>query len=141
MPKSRKNIQKNIHTFLPRGLLKFFAVAAFLLVPWSIILWQSLPSDHLDRRWNMAWTGFDIALIVSLGLTAFLGLKKSGWVIIPASMAAALLVMDAWFDCLTAKQGWEYIASLSLASFIEIPMAGMAIWIAYCAGRVIFQTP
>jgi len=135
MPKSRNYQQKNIHSFLPRGLLKFFAVAAFLLVPWSIILWQSLPSDHLDRRWNLAWTGFDIALIFSLGLTALLGLKKSGWVIIPASMAGALLLMDAWFDCLTAKQGWEYIASLSLASFIEIPMAVMAIWIAYCAGR------
>lgn len=135
MPKTSKNHVNNNPSFLPRGMLKFFAIAAFLLVPWSIILWQSLPPDHLDMRWNLAWSGFDLGLLLSLGLTAFLGLRKSGWVIIPASMAGTLLFMDAWFDCLTAKQGWEYIASLSSASFIEIPMAIMAFWIAYRAGR------
>ena len=127
---------KNPHqSFLPQNILTLFAVSAFLLVPWSVLLWQSLPPDHLDRRWNLAWTGFDIGMIISLGLTALLGLRKSGWVIMPASMAGTLLLMDAWFDCLTAKQGWEYAASFSSAVLIEVPMAMMAFWIAYCAGN------
>lgn len=131
---SKKFINHN-QSFLPRGLLKFFAVAALLLVPWTILLSQSLPSDHLDRRWNLAWSGFDFSLIASFALTALLGLRKSGWVIVPASMVGTLLLVDIWFDCLTAKQGGEYIASLSSAAFIELPIAFMAFWIAYCAGK------
>ena len=131
MAKKKKNTYQ---FFLPHNILIFFAISAVLLVPWSVLLWQSLPPDHLDKRWNLAWTGFDIGLLISLGLTSLLGLRKSGWVIIPASMAGTLLLIDAWFDCLTAKQGWEYAASLSTAAFIEIPMAIMAFWIAYCAG-------
>jgi len=132
--KAKKYINQ-VHSFLPRNLLKFFAVAAFLLVPWTVLLSQVLPSDHLDRRWNLSWSGFDLGLILSLGLTAYLGLRKSGWVIIPATVAGTLLLIDAWFDCLTALPGWEYIVSLSLAAFVEVPMSVMAFWIAYCAGR------
>lgn len=135
MAKLHKNHSNHNQSFLPRGLLKFFAVAAFLLVPWAILLSQSLPSDHLARRWNFAWTGFDISLVVSLAVTAFLGLRKSGWVIVPAVIVGTLLLVDAWFDCLTAKQGWEYLVSLSSAAFIEIPMSAMAFWIAYRAGK------
>lgn len=131
---SKKHLLEK-HTFLPQGLLKFFAIAAFLLVPWAVLLSQSLPSDHLARNWNFAWSGFDFGLVFSLGLTAFLGLRKSGWVIIPASLSATMLLVDAWFDCLTAKQGKEYLVSVSSAVFIEVPMALMALWIAYCAGR------
>lgn len=104
-------------------------------MPWSIVLWQSLPSDHLARHWNLAWSGFDFGLVLSLGLTALLGLRKSGWVIVPASAAGILLLIDAWFDCLTAKQGWEYVLSLSSATIVEVPMAIMAFWIAYSAGK------
>ena len=121
-------------TFLPHGLLIFFAVAAFFLVPWSVLLWQSLPLNHLDRHWNLAWTGFDISMVLSLGVSALLGLRKSGWVIIPASIAGTLLLMDAWFDCLTAKQGWESGVSLFSAMFIEVPISLMAFWLAYQAG-------
>jgi len=135
MPRLKKNHNNHNLSFLPGGLLKFFAVAALLLIPWSILLSQSLPSSHFARHWNLAWSGFDFGLVLSLGLTAFLGLRKSGWVIIPASAAGILLLIDAWFDCLTARQGWEYSVSLSLAVFVEIPMAIMAFWIAYCAGK------
>jgi len=135
MLKVTRNHLKSNQLFLPRGLFKFFAVAAFLLVPWSILLWQSLPYKHLARNWNLAWSGFDFGLVLSLGLTALLGLRKSGWVIIPASAAGILLLIDAWFDCLTAKQGGEYLLSLSSAIVIEIPMAFMAFWIAYRAGK------
>jgi hypothetical protein len=135
MSKKHKSHSKNNQSFLHPVLFRFFAIAAFFLVPWSIVLWQSLPYDHLANHWNLAWSGFDFGLIVSLGLTAFLGLRKSGWVIIPASSAGILLLIDAWFDCLTAKQGGEYIVSLTTAAYIEIPMAALAFWIAYSAGK------
>lgn len=135
MPKVKSIKVKHTPFFLPRGVLIFFAAAAFLLVPWSILLWHSLPTDHLDSHWNLAWSGFDISLVLSLGLTALLGLFRSGWVIVTASMAGTLLLMDAWFDCLTAKQGWESGLSLFSAAFIEVPISLLAFWLAYNAGK------
>lgn len=132
---ARKQSANNIQSFLPRGMLIFFAVSAFMLVPWAILLSQLLPSDHLASRWNLAWSGFDFGLVVILGLTAILGLRSSGWVIIPSSIAGTMLLIDAWFDCLTAKVGKEYLFSLSTAALVEIPMALMAFWMAYRAGR------
>jgi hypothetical protein len=124
---------------LPRKLLQAFAVVAIILVPWTAWLSYSLPSDHLDQRWNLAWTGFDIALLVSLAMTAYLGLRKSGWVTVTATMAGTLLIVDAWFDCLTAKDAWEHLLSLEAAIFIEIPLALLAFWIAYRAGKQFFS--
>jgi hypothetical protein len=135
MPNNTSKQANRTRFFLPRMLLIFFALASCILVPWSIVVWQSLPAHHLDRHWNLAWSGFDISLVISLGLTSFLGLRKSGWVILPATIAGTLLLMDAWFDYLTAKQGWESGFSLVLAIFIEVPFALMAFWLAYTAGK------
>lgn len=133
MTKTNKKIA-NRRPFLPHSLLIFFAIAALLLVPWSFLLWQSLPPDHLAMHWNIAWAGFDISLLLALGLSAFFGLRKSGWVIIPATIAGTLLFMDAWFDYLTAKRGWESGFSLFTGLCIEVPISLMAFWLAYKAG-------
>lgn len=139
MAKGKKKIIHHPRSFLPRSILAFFAIAALILVPWTIFLAQSLPTHHMDRRWNLVWSGFDIGLLLSLGLTAYWGLRKSGWVVAAASVAGAFLLIDAWFDCVTAKQGWEYGVSLSLAAFAEIPMAVLSFWIAYRAGKHYFK--
>jgi hypothetical protein len=115
-----------------------FAVAALLLVPWTAWLAGTLPSDHLDRRWDVAWTGFDVGLLFSLGATAYFGLRKSGWVIIAATIAGSFLLIDAWFDCLTAKTSWEYLTSLTSAICIELPLAALAFWSAYRTGKQCF---
>ncbi len=112
---------------------------ALALVPWTLWLSYSLPIDHLDHRWNLAWSGFDVGLLLSLALTAYFGLRKSGWVTVTASIAGTLLVIDAWFDCVTAKDSWEHLLSISSATFIELPLALLAFWIAYRAGKQCFS--
>lgn len=105
--------------------------AALLLLPWTIWLSHPLPPTHLARRWNIAWGGLDAGEFVALASTAYLGLKHSKWSALVAPIAGALLLVDAWFDCLTATHGWEYLGSLVTGLAIELPLAFIAFGIAY----------
>ncbi|HKU18890.1 MAG TPA: hypothetical protein VJP80_06490 [Candidatus Saccharimonadales bacterium] len=125
-------------TFASRRTLWLFAVAALVLVPWTMWLSRSLPPTHVDRRWDIAWSGLDIGEFISLAITAYLGLRKSGWIIVTASIAGTLLLVDAWFDSLTATVGWEYLASLLSAVFAELPLSILAFWVAYRVGKRLF---
>ena len=123
-----------------RFLLALFAVAALALVPWAVWLSLALPAGHLDRRWNVAWSGFDFGMVSAFCLTAYWGWRKSGWVVVAAAAAGTFLLVDAWFDCLTAAQGNEYLLSIALAICAELPLSVLAFWIAYRAGRHYFGT-
>lgn len=126
------------HSAIPQWIVRLFAGAALLLVPWTIWLSYTLPVSHLDRQWNLAWTGFDCALICFLALTAYFAWRKSGWVVLAATAAATLLLTDAWFDILTARIGPEYATSLISAVCAEVPLALLSLWVAYRAGRRFF---
>lgn len=123
---------------IPRWIIRLFGGAALFLVPWTIWLSYALPVSHMDGHWNLAWTGFDCALICSLALTAYFAWRKSGWVTLAATAAATLLLTDAWFDTITAGIGPEYAVSLTSAACAEVPLALLALWVAYRAGRRFF---
>ncbi|HSW79966.1 MAG TPA: hypothetical protein VLG47_04275 [Candidatus Saccharimonadales bacterium] len=124
---------------LPHIMLAAFALVAIALVPWSLWLSYSLPIDHMDHRWNLVWSVFDIAMLASVAMTAYLGYKKSGWVVVAASISGTLLLVDAWFDCVTAMGAWEHFISVTAAAFVEIPLGLLAYWIAYRAGKQYFH--
>src|SRR5262249_21397326 len=52
------------------------ALAALVLIPWAIALGQMLPSRHVARHWDAAWTGFDVILACSLLATAYASLRR-----------------------------------------------------------------
>jgi hypothetical protein len=64
-------------------------------------------------------------------LTGILASIKSRWIIITASTAATLLLVDAWFDVCSSKGGYELDQALVLAVFIEVPLAIASFWLAY----------
>ena len=72
---------------------------------------------------------------VALTFTAYLGWRGSGWVIMSATMATTLLLMDAWFDTTTARPGWEYAISYVTAICVELPLAFVALTVAVRAGK------
>jgi hypothetical protein len=85
----------------------------------------TLPRSYLVGNWPLAWTGFDIVLLVCLGTTAW-ALWRQRQVAVPASMiTSALLLCDAWFDIVTAHSGRCLVVSLMTAMFVEIPIAGL----------------
>src|SRR5438034_9291142 len=90
------------------GVVALLAGGAVALVPWSLLLNARLPSRHLASHWDMAWTGFDLALAAVILATAMSALRGSadrlGRL---ATACGTMLVCDAWFDILTSTTRTE----------------------------------
>ena len=46
-----------------------------------------------------------------------------------ASWAAALLVVDAWFDVMTSPSGVDRLEAVAMALLIELPLASACVWL------------
>ncbi len=105
-----------------RRALLFITLACVVLVPWIALLATVLPRHYVVSDWRLAWTGFDIAELVMLAITAYLGWRGRMATMYAALITAVLLVCDAWFDVTTSNaQGiWFSVAD---ALIIELPFA------------------
>jgi hypothetical protein len=56
---------------------------------------------------------------------------------LPAVATATMLIVDAWFDVLTSAPGWDLTQALAFAFVLELPIAGLAIYIARNVDRVV----
>ena len=122
---------------VPRWVAPAFLLLTFGLVPWTIWLFVSLPDDHIAQNWALAWGGFDIALGLALGVTAFALLNRSPFAGIAAAVAGTLLVCDAWFDITTSRGTDERLQAIALALLAELPLAAVCFWIAHNIERVL----
>jgi len=69
--------------------------------------------------------------MVTLFITAILATKKSSLVVLSASAIGALLLVDAWFDLISSRPGFELTEAISLGIVIEIPLAIASFVLAY----------
>ncbi|HEY3921372.1 MAG TPA: hypothetical protein VGL76_04590 [Gaiellaceae bacterium] len=123
-----------------RWVAPFFAAAAIALVPWIVVLATRLPATHAAPHWNVTWAGFDVVLTLLLIAVAAAAWRRSPWLEGAATAAAALLLVDAWFDVTTASPGVELAASLAEALLVELPIAILCLLLARDAERVLFVT-
>lgn len=107
-----------------------FALFSLILLPWTIYLAGSLPARQTSANYDAAWVGFDVLLMLSLASTAYFALRRSRYLATAASAAAALLVVDAWFDVLTTAAG-QRIESIGLAALVELPLAAVCLWLSW----------
>ena len=121
---------------VPRWVPPAFLAIATLLIPWVIVLVIRLPDDYTAARWRLAWGGFDVALSVSLFVTALLVQRRSALGQTAAAITATLLVCDAWFDVVTSR-GRDIVFAVVLAVVAEIPLAVICLWIARGVERVL----
>ena len=119
----------------PRWIAPLFAVGALVLVPTVVVLLVTLPSTHQSEHWDVAWGGFDVMLALMLVAVAFTAWRGSAWLEAAAAAAATLLVVDAWFDVLTASNGTELVIAIVEAVFVELPLALLCIWLTRGAER------
>lgn len=107
-----------------------FSLFSVILLPWVVYIGISLPSRQLSPNYDIAWAGFDLFLLGSLASTAYFALRRSRYLSTAAGATAALLVVDAWFDCMTtpASQRWQ---SFVLCFLVELPLAGLCLWLSY----------
>lgn len=108
-----------------------FVVCAVLLVPWAAYLYVVLPARVESHNHDLAWAGFDVAMVLALLATTWSLVRLSRALPIAASALATMLVVDAWFDVLTAPPGRDRLVAVVMAVVVELPLAAVASWMAY----------
>jgi hypothetical protein len=112
-----------------------FALLSVLMVPWIVYIAVSLPSRQLSPNYDLAWAGFDVILAAGLASCAYFALRRSRYLSAASAATAALLVVDAWFDCMTTpgSDRWRSIAFCFLA---ELPLAVLCLWLSYHSEQI-----
>ncbi|MFF2363065.1 LPXTG cell wall anchor domain-containing protein [Streptomyces sp. NPDC058122] len=109
---------------MPRPTLSTaLVVAGAALGPWMFVLAATLPATAEAHHWTAAWVGLDAALAAGLAGTGLLRARRDPRHVLAAAATSALLLMDAWFDTMTAAPGTETVTALALALCAEIPLA------------------
>jgi len=106
--------------------LTLMVAGSIALIPWIAYLAVSLPPDYHARNWQITWVGFDVLLVISMATTAYLGWQRRQLLMIPAFATGLLLLVDAWFDIVTADAGDVWF-SVAIACVGEIPLAVLLI--------------
>lgn len=121
---------------VPRWVGIAMLAGGVLVLPWVAGLAVVLPTRHETAHYNAAWIGFDLALAALLVRTGWLAYRGREHLELSAAMTGTLLLVDAWFDTVTANTRGEFILALVLAVCAEVPIAGFCLWI---AGRVEYR--
>lgn len=106
-----------------RHIVELLVVSSLGLVPWTIMLGLTLPSDYRVHAWRTTWVGFDVLLLVSLAATAILAWRRHRAALLTSVASAVLLICDAWFDVSLDFGTSSVWGSAALALFIELPIA------------------
>jgi hypothetical protein len=124
-------------TLVPCWVAPAFLLFAVVLVPWTAVLFLTLPRHYSANNWHLAWGGFDVALGLALATTAILVYRRSASGEIAAAVTGTLLVCDAWFDVLTSHGTANVVQAIAEALLIELPLAGLCFWIAHNIARAV----
>jgi hypothetical protein len=116
---------------LRQWVILLFGAAGLALVPWTLWLAGTLRPTHESPRWDIAWSGFDVALTLLFLSTAYSAWRRSPWVGVFAGATGTLLVTDAWFDVILSSDNDELRTALLLAAVAELPAAAVCFWISY----------
>jgi hypothetical protein len=117
-------------SLVPPWVAPAFLVCALVLLPWTALLFITLPAHYVANHWQVAWSGFDVGLGLALASTAMLIGRRSPFAEVAATVTATLLVCDAWFDVLTSRGTSDVAQALVEALFVELPLAALCFWMA-----------
>ncbi len=126
-----RRLQDPIDVLLPRPdvarlhrrvRLTLMVGGTIAMIPWLVYLGFTLPAEYHARNWSLAWIGFDILLVLMMATTAYLGWRRRVLLILPAFGTGLLLLIDAWFDIVTADPSDVWV-SVGTALLAEVPLA------------------
>jgi hypothetical protein len=116
-----------LHERRRRRLAVALTVCCLGLIPWIAFLAVTLPARYQAAQWRTAWTGFDVALLASLAVTAWAVHRDRQVMILAGFVTATLLICDAWFDVLLDTGSDAIWVSLASALLLELPLATLLI--------------
>ena len=114
-----------------RRIIDVLVIACLGLIPWIVFLGLTLPHRYVARHWEVAWVGYDGALLFALATTAWAAWRRRQIVIAALLMTGTMLVIDAWFDIVTDSTTRDLIISVVDAVVGELPLAALAFWAAF----------
>ncbi|WP_089099134.1 hypothetical protein [Streptomyces hyaluromycini] len=118
---------------LKRWALILLGSSAVLLVPWMVVLAQTLPTRTEVHNWSLAWIGLDVLMAAGCAATAVLGLRGDARARLTASATASVAVLDAWFDITTSPMGTALLEALGSA-VAEAGLAAACVYLALSKG-------
>lgn len=105
------------------------------VLAWAFILCTTLPSTATAVHWSAAWAGLDAMEALGLIATGVLAARGDLRRALPAAATSMLLLVDAWFDQMTAGPGSDFAVALAMACFAELPLAVVCALVAWRALR------
>ena len=100
---------------------------AILLGPWIVYLTSVLPPSERGGAWRTAWVGFDSAMAIALGITAWLVWHRRALALVGLSVSVTLLCIDAWVDVTLSWGTGEQWGAVVTACLINVPVAAFLI--------------
>jgi hypothetical protein len=123
-------MERAIKLYLPKWAIGLYVIMAIVLVPWTINLASTLSPQHIEGHWDKVWVGFDFIMLCNTLLTLWFMVKRVVWVVVSASALGTLLLIDAWFDIMTARGGQE-IREAVLYAVLEVSLAVLTYRLVY----------
>jgi hypothetical protein len=117
-------------SLVPPWVTPAFLLCAVVLIPWTGLLFATLPDHYVANHWQIAWAGFDIGLGFALASTAVMVARRSPFAEVTATVTGTLLVCDAWFDVLTSRGAADIAQAVAEAALVELPLAALCFWMA-----------
>jgi len=118
-----------------RRIGRLLVASGLGLLPWMYVLAAGLPAVMTAPRWPAAWIGLDVLEAAGLITTGMLATRGDRWHALSAAATTALLVVDAWFDTMTATSTSDLGAAIAMALCPELPLAAVCGWLAIRASR------
>jgi hypothetical protein len=98
-------------------------VLGLAMIPWLVLLNAGLPATAQAAHWDWAWTGLDSFEALGLLSTGLLLRRGDSRACLTSAATSALLLVDAWFDTMTAAPGSDFKLAVLMAVFAELPLA------------------
>jgi hypothetical protein len=111
-----------------RHVVETLVIACLVLCGWIVALGFTLPRRYDAAHWNLAWVGFDLALLVGLAATAWAAWRRRVVIVLFATVTSTLMLADAWFDVTTARSSDLWV-SATQAVLVEIPFAVFLLYV------------
>jgi hypothetical protein len=115
---------------VPPWTAPILLACSVVLIPWTALLFVTLPRHYTANHWPIAWGGFDIGLGLALASTAVMVARRSPFAEVTATITGTLLCCDAWFDILTSRGTSDIAQAVASAVFVELPLAALCFWMA-----------
>ncbi|MGW5433808.1 hypothetical protein ACWET9_42700 [Streptomyces sp. NPDC004059] len=112
---------KNLITRTPARLGRVLLAVAVVLLAWTVYLGSVMGGEVQAQNWSVCWVGLDLLEVATLTATGVLAMRRSRAVSPVAAAAAALLLLDAWFDVMTVDGPTDWYIACAMALGVELP--------------------